>query len=74
MTAEDVAEVIESTLRRPQAELWVPRYAKRLTRTMSLLPRRVQEVAAHAFRADTALSDADPAARAAYEERVRPRG
>ncbi len=73
VTADDVAEVIEATLRRPQAELWVPRYAKRLTRTLTLLPRSWQEAAARAFRADTALSNADPAARSAYEERVRPR-
>lgn len=71
VTADDVAAVIEATLRRPRAEQWVPRYAKHLTRSAQLLPRSWQEALAHAFKADSALSDADPAARAAYEERVR---
>ncbi len=73
VSADDVAAVIESTLRRPRAEQWVPRYTKHLSRSIQLLPRRAQEAVAHAFRADTALSGADPAARAAYEERVRSR-
>ncbi len=71
VSADDVAAVIEATLRRPRAEQWVPRYAKHVTRSAQLLPRSWQEALAHAFRADSALSDADPAARAAYEERVR---
>ncbi|WP_122816737.1 SDR family oxidoreductase [Nocardioides pantholopis] len=71
VSADDVARVIEATVRRPRAEVWVPRYAQAVAKGSQLLPRRVQSVLAHAFRADAALSGADPAARAAYEERVR---
>jgi NADP-dependent 3-hydroxy acid dehydrogenase YdfG len=71
VTAEDVAKVIESTVRRPRAEMWVPRWTQGLTRATGLLPRRAQEAIAHAFKADTVLADVDPAARAAYEARAR---
>ena len=71
VTADDVARVIEATVRRPRAELWVPRWSQGLTRATSVLPRRVQEAIAHAFKADTLLADVDPAARAAYEARAR---
>lgn len=72
VTADDVARVIEATVRRPRPELWVPRYAQGIARATQILPRRVQDAIAHAFRADTVLADADQAARAAYERRVRP--
>lgn len=72
VSAEDVARVILSTLQRPRAELWVPRYVQGLTKATGLLPRRVQEAIGHAFKADRVLADRDDAARAAYEARVRP--
>jgi short-subunit dehydrogenase len=72
VTAEEVAEVILAALRRPRAELWVPRYVQAMTRTTSLLPRRAQEAIGRAFRADRVLSDRDESQRAAYEARVRP--
>jgi hypothetical protein len=71
VTAEDVAKVIEATVRRPRAEMWVPRWTQGLTRATGLLPRRAQEAIAHALKADTVLADVDPAARAAYEARAR---
>jgi short-subunit dehydrogenase len=71
VSADDVAKVIEATVRRPRAELWVPRWTQGLTRVTSLLPRRAQAAVAHAFGADSILADADPVARAAYEERIR---
>lgn len=71
VTAEEVAEVIEHAVLRPTAELWVPRWSKALTRSADLLPRRLKDATARLLKADSALSDADPAARAAYEERVR---
>ena len=40
VSAEQVAEVIVSTLRRPRAELWVPRYVQGMTRVSGMLPRR----------------------------------
>jgi short-subunit dehydrogenase len=72
VTAEDVADVIASAIRRPRAELWVPQWVQGLTRTTSVLPRFLQEAIARAFRADQVLASADHAARAAYEARVRP--
>ncbi|NYG54556.1 SDR family oxidoreductase [Nocardioides perillae] len=71
VTADDVAEVVESTIRRPQPELWVPRWTRHLTRTTQALPRPVQDAMARAFGTDHVLADADPAARAAYEARAR---
>jgi short-subunit dehydrogenase len=72
VTAQEVAEVIVSAIRRPRAELWVPRWVQGMTRTTSLLPRALQEAIAKAFKADAVLSNADQSARAAYEARVRP--
>ncbi|WP_205471840.1 SDR family oxidoreductase [Nocardioides sp. SYSU D00038] len=73
VTADDVATVIEHALRsdRPPAELWVPRWAQGLARGASVLPRRLHNRASRLLGADTVMSAADPAARAAYEERVR---
>ncbi|HYF71405.1 MAG TPA: SDR family oxidoreductase [Nocardioides sp.] len=71
VTAEDVAEVIESVVRRPRAEVWVPRWVQGPTKAIQALPRRVQETLAKAMGADGVLAQADPAARAAYEERAR---
>jgi len=72
VTAQDVAEVIASAIRRPRAELWVPQWVQGMTRTTSVLPRVLQEAIARAFKADSVLSSADPVARSAYEARVRP--
>jgi short-subunit dehydrogenase len=71
VTADDVAEVIEATIRRPRAETWVPRWTQPMTKATSLLPRRVQDGMARVFHADSILTDADQAARAAYEARAR---
>lgn len=71
VTADDVARVIEVTLRKPKPELWVPRWSQGLAKATQVMPRRVQEVVAHALKADSVLADADPAARAAYEARAR---
>ncbi|NYG58370.1 short-subunit dehydrogenase [Nocardioides daedukensis] len=71
VSADDVARVIEATLRRPKAELWVPRWSQGLTKLTQVMPRRFQEIVTHALKADSVLADADPAARAAYEARAR---
>jgi short-subunit dehydrogenase len=73
VTADDVAKVIEAAVRKPKPELWVPRWSQGVTKATSLLPHRVQKAMAKAFKADSVLADADPAARAAYEARVRSR-
>ncbi|QYJ02518.1 SDR family oxidoreductase [Nocardioides panacisoli] len=71
VTPEEVAEVIESALERPRAELWVPRWSQGLSKSTLALPRFVQRALAKATRADAVLSAADSAARAAYEDRAR---
>ncbi len=68
---EDVAEVIESAIRRPRPELWVPTWTRSMAKATGILPLRVQEAIGRAFKADRVMSDADPVARAAYEERAR---
>ena len=68
---EDVAEVIESAIRKPRPELWVPTWTRGMAKASGILPLRVQEAIARAFKADRVMTDADPAARAAYEERAR---
>lgn len=71
VSAEDVAEVIEAAVRKPRPELWVPRWTQALSKSSLALPRFVQDAIARATRAGDVLSAADPAARAAYEERAR---
>lgn len=68
---EDVAAVIESAVRKPRPELWVPRWSQGLSKTTLALPRIVQDGMAKMIRAGDVLSSADPRARAAYEERAR---
>ncbi|HEX2895662.1 MAG TPA: SDR family oxidoreductase [Marmoricola sp.] len=71
VTAEDVAEVIEHAIRKPAAELWVPRWVQGPTKFTQALPRRVQDALGKLSDAGNVLAQADPAARAAYEERAR---
>ena len=71
VTADDVARVIEQVLRRPRAEVWVPRWSQAVVKATSVLPRAAQDAVARAMGADRVFSAADTAARAAYEERAR---
>ncbi|GAA4965290.1 SDR family oxidoreductase [Actinoplanes utahensis] len=71
VSPEQVAEVIESALRKPQPELWVPRWVQAPTKVTQALPRRVAGVLDRLSDAGGLLSRADPAAREAYEERAR---
>lgn len=71
VTADDVAAVIERVVRKPRAEVWVPRWVQGPTKVTQALPRRVQDAMARAMGADDVLAKADPAARAAYEQRAR---
>lgn len=71
VSADDVAKAIESVVRKPRAEVWVPNWAQGVTKTVQALPRRVQDLVGKANDAGNVLSHADPAARAAYEERAR---
>lgn len=70
VTAEDVAEVVEAAVRKPRAELWVPRWTQGLSKSTLALPRVVQTAMTKALKADDVLASADPAARAAYEQRA----
>ena len=71
VTADDVAEVIEATIRKPKAETWVPRWSKTVAKSADLMPRRVKEALAHLMKADSVLADADESKRSAYEARIR---
>lgn len=71
VTADDVAEVIEATIRKPKAETWVPRWSQSVSKAADLMPRRAKEALAHLMKADSVLADADQSARAAYEDRIR---
>jgi NADP-dependent 3-hydroxy acid dehydrogenase YdfG len=71
VTAEDVAKVIESAVRRPRAELWVPRWVQTPTKLTQTLPRRLQDALGRLTDASDVIRRADPAARAAYEARAR---
>lgn len=71
VTADDVAKVIETTVRRPRAEMWVPRWVQPMVKVGAALPRRVQDAISGAMGADQVLADVDTGARAAYEDRVR---
>ncbi len=67
---EDVADAIVDALEFPKVDVWVPSYSGAIFKVFSLLPRRGREAMARAFKADQVLADADPAKRAAYEERA----
>ncbi|MBC9733242.1 SDR family oxidoreductase [Nocardioides marmotae] len=71
VTADDVAKVIEQAVRSPKPEMWVPRWSQAIYKVGSVMPRRLMDAMAHLTHADTVLSTADTAARAAYEERAR---
>jgi NADP-dependent 3-hydroxy acid dehydrogenase YdfG len=71
VTADDVAKAIESVVRKPRAEVWVPNWVQGPTKFTQALPRKVQDLLAKTNDAATVLTQADPVARAAYEERAR---
>jgi short-subunit dehydrogenase len=72
VTPDDVAIAIETVIRSPRPETWVPRWTQGMVRGTQLLPRRVQEAISRMFHADAILTSADTSARADYERRVRP--
>ena len=67
---EDVAEAIVGALERPKFDVWVPRETVGLFKLMTLLPRGAREGIGRMLKADKVLADADPNARASYEERA----
>jgi NADP-dependent 3-hydroxy acid dehydrogenase YdfG len=71
VTADDVAKVIEATVRKPKPELWVPRYTQGIFKSAFILPRRAQNAISRALHADSVLTEVDTAARTDYERRAR---
>ena len=71
VTPEDVAAAIESVIREPRPEVWVPNWTQALTKITQAMPRRFQDFVDRATNASNLLAGVDPAARAAYEKRVR---
>lgn len=71
VTPEDVAAAIESVIREPRPEVWVPNWTQALTKITQAMPRRFQDFVDRATNASQLLAGVDPAARAAYEKRVR---
>ncbi|MEV6304475.1 SDR family oxidoreductase [Actinoplanes sp. NPDC051861] len=71
VTPGDVAKVIESALRKPRAEMWVPRWVQGPTKLTQALPRRVADTLDRLSEAGKVLSRADTAARETYEQRAR---
>ena len=68
---EDVAEAIVDALEQPKFDVWVPRRASAIDKLMQLLPRaRAARRSGALLKADKVLADADPNARAAYEDRA----
>jgi NAD(P)-dependent dehydrogenase (short-subunit alcohol dehydrogenase family) len=71
VTADEVAQAIVDVVRHPRAEVWIPRWVQAPTKFAQTLPRRVQSALDKLSDSRDLLSRADPAARAAYEERAR---
>lgn len=67
---EDVADEIVSALEFPRHDVFVPRSIGIVTKVGGLLPRKVTEAIARGMGTDKILAGADPAARAAYEQRA----
>jgi hypothetical protein len=67
---EDVAAAIVEALELPRHDVFVPKSVGRVIRMGGLLPRNVTEAMGRAMRTDRVLAQADPAARAAYEQRA----
>ncbi|MDQ3571939.1 MAG: SDR family oxidoreductase [Actinomycetota bacterium] len=66
----DVADAIVEAVERPKFDVWVPKSTAAIARVMTLMPRRGREAIARALKADQVLWNADPKARAAYEDRA----
>lgn len=67
---EDVAQAIADALARGRFDVYLPRAMGLLIRSQALLPRRAAEAVARMLKSHEALTQPDPAARAAYEARL----
>jgi len=69
-TPEEVADAIVAAVKVPRFEVYVPASLGPTTKVLALLPRRVQDAIARVVKSDEVMSNADRAARAAYEARA----
>ena len=67
---EDVADAIVDALERPKFDVCVPRESVGIYKFMTLLPRGARESLGRMLKADKVLAEADPNARATYEDRA----
>ena len=67
---EEVADAIVEALETGRFDVWVPRSTQYIATVMNLVPRRGREAIARFLKADKVLADADPTARAGYEQRA----
>jgi NAD(P)-dependent dehydrogenase (short-subunit alcohol dehydrogenase family) len=67
---EQVAETIARVIARPRAEVFVPREIAVLLRLYAFLPARPRQLLARGFGLDRVATKVDPAARAAYAQRI----
>jgi NADP-dependent 3-hydroxy acid dehydrogenase YdfG len=67
---EEVAEAIVDALETARFDVWVPRSTQYIATVMNIVPRRGREAIARFLKADKVLAEADPAARASYEDRA----
>jgi NADP-dependent 3-hydroxy acid dehydrogenase YdfG len=67
---EEVADAIVDALETARFDVWVPRSTQYIATVMNIVPRRGREAIARFLKADKVLAEADPAARASYEDRA----
>jgi NADP-dependent 3-hydroxy acid dehydrogenase YdfG len=67
---EEVADAIVDALEFPKFDVWVPKSSAAINKVISLLPRAGREAMGRMLNADKVAWEADPVARAAYEERA----
>jgi NAD(P)-dependent dehydrogenase (short-subunit alcohol dehydrogenase family) len=67
---EDVADAIVEALQVGRFEVYVPKTVGRISKVMTILPRRAAEAIGHLLEADQVMVNADMSGRKAYEERV----
>ena len=67
---EEVADAIVDALETGRFDVWVPRSTQYIATVMNVMPRRGREAIGRFLKADQVLAGADPAARAAYEDRA----
>ena len=67
---EDVADAIVEALQLDRYEVYVPKTVGRITKVMTILPRRAAEAIGHYLEADQVMVNADMAGRKDYEQRV----